>query len=144
MTTTYSIFAGDATEAVATRSNKGKALELATALRNDDKVAVRVETGSGKVVLDLQAPKKIKMSRPYTRVVPVPAEVVEMIDNKRVAYKRGPKARQFALLDASRGEYAIWDIARGEQVDVEVATTREAGRWFADERRAYADATPVD
>jgi hypothetical protein len=105
---------------------------------------VVVSVATGKIAHVRDAKRTIRMSAPYTRVVPVPDDVVEVIDGARVAYKRGPKARQFALLDDAKGAYRIWDVERRENVAVEVATTREAGRWFADERRAYADATPVE
>lgn len=140
-TTTYAIFAND--EQIATSSKKGVAIEKARSERDASKVDVRVETSKGTIVFALDAPRKIKMSAPYTRVVAMPEKVVEMIDGKRVAYKRGRVGAQFALLDASKGDYTIWDVDRGEEVDVEVATTREAGRWFADERDAYRAATPV-
>lgn len=125
-------------------AKKGDAIAFAQSHRDDARVAVAVSTDKGTLVFEQAAPRKIKMSAPYTRVVPVPDEVIERIDGARVAYKRGPKARQFALLDDAKGDYRIWDIERRETVDVEVETTRDAGRWFADERRAYADATPVD
>ena len=142
MSTKYTITVGGEVEARATRTNKAKALEFAQAIRNDERVAVEVATQTGTVVASFDAPKKIKMSAPYTRVVALPSEV-EFIDGRRVAYKRGRPGAQFALLDANKGEYAIWDVDLHVEVDIEVATTREAGRWFADERVAYRAANPV-
>lgn len=146
-TTTYTVFANDIA-LDATFTKKAKAVDAANAARDEQRVAVRVETGSGTVVHDVAAPKKIKMSKPYTRAVGVAEDVAEQIDGKRVAYKRGRAGAQFALLDANwtgegNGTYSIWDIDRGETVEVEIATTREAGRWFADERVAYRAAHPV-
>ena|ERR1044072_4768780 len=132
-TTTYTVFAG--TDEVTKASKKSKAVEAAQAYRDEHKVAVEVRTGAGTAVFSLDAPKKIKMSAPYTRVVQVPEEVVELIDGARVAYKR-PRVG-FALLDDGKGDYRIWDLKRGETVEVEVETTRDAGRWFADEAAAY-------
>src|ERR1044072_7587355 len=112
-TTTYTVFAG--TDEVTKASKKSKAVEGAQAYRDEH--------------------KKIKMSAPYTRVVQVPEEVVELIDGARVAYKR-PRVG-FALLDDGKGDYRIWDLKRGETVEGEGETTRDAGRWFADEAAAY-------
>lgn len=122
-------------------AKKAKAVEVAEA--NRGATPVEVVTDKGTVVHTVAPIKKINMSKPYTRVVPVPEEVAEVIDGKRVAYKRGRPGAQFALLDAAKGDYSIWDVDRGERVDVEVSTTREAGRWFADERQAYRAANPV-
>lgn len=139
-TTTYTIFANDTQ--VGTKSKKSTAVDFALATRNEQKVATRVETQNGTVVAEFAAPKKINMSAPYTRVVAVAPEVGDLIKGKRVAYFR--KRVGFALLDAGRGDYSIYDVKRGETVgDLEVGTTREAGRWFADEApalRALLDA----
>jgi len=147
-TTTYAVFADG--EQIATKSKKQVAVDLATATRDEQRVSVRVETQNGTVVFEQDAPKKINMSKPYTRTVnaTLSDEQVEVVDGKRVAYKRGRTGAQFALLDANwtgegPGTYSIWDLDRHEQVDIEVATTRQAGRWFADERVAYREAHPV-
>lgn len=137
-TTTYRVIAdveGVATE-VATKTKKATAVAFADAFANDAKTRVEVVTGTGTVVHTVDATKrKIKMSAPYTRVVAVPDEVVPTINGKRVAYKRTRVG--FALLDAGKGDYSIFDLVSMTEVgDVEVATTREAGRWFADEAPA--------
>lgn len=132
-TTTYAVFANG--EQIATASKKSVAIEKARAARDENRVDVAVVTGAGTEVFALAAPKKIKMSAPYTREVAVDAENVEYINGKRVAYKRTRVG--FALLDSGRGAYEIWDLERHVTMgEVEVATTREAGRWFADEARA--------
>lgn len=132
-TTTYTIFAGDAE--VGTKSKKSVAVEVARAKRDELGVDVEVRTQTGHVAFALAAPKKIKMSAPYTRVVAVDADTLEEIDGKRVAYFR--KRVGFALVDSGRGDYAIYDMTTRKQVgEIEVATTREAGRWFADEAPA--------
>lgn len=112
---------------------KSKAIEAAEANKGSE--PIEVITNKGTIVHVVAPVKKIKMSAPYTRVVPVPAEVAETINGKRVAYKRTRVG--FALLDASKGDYTIFDLVRGVEVgEVEVSTTREAGRWFADEAPA--------
>jgi hypothetical protein len=91
-----------------------------------------VVTASGKVVFESTAKRTINMSKPYTRVVPVPDEVVETIDGDRVAYKRTRAG--FALLDSGRGDYRVWDLVLNrEHEGVEVETTRDFGRWVSDE-----------
>ncbi len=128
MNTTYTV-----TNVAGSFSKKAKAIAAAEAARCD--VAVEVTTNKGTVVHTVPPIKKIKMSAPYTRVVAVPAEVIETINGKRVAYKRTRVG--FALLDASKGDYTIFDLVRNVEVgEIEVATTREAGRWFADEAPA--------
>lgn len=127
-TTTYTITTAEGV--VATKSKKATAIAFADSLGVD----ATVSTGTGTVVHEAKGPKKIKMSAPYTRVVALPEG--EMIKGKRVAYKR-PRVG-FALLDSGRGDYAIYDmVADAILEDVEVATTRDAGRWFADEAKAY-------
>jgi hypothetical protein len=133
-TTVYTITAGDNFEVeVGTATKKAKASELALAYRDEHKVAVRIATGAGNVVAELAAPKKIKMIAPYTRVVAVDHEEIK---GMCVAYKRTRVG--FALLDSGRGNYHIYDLDRRVLLDgvVEVSTTREAGRWFADEAPA--------
>lgn len=134
MTTTYSIIANDAI--IATATKKSKAIAAAQAHRDAEGVETSVVTSAGNVVHVVPAPRKIKMSKPYTRTVVVDADTAELINGKRVAYKRTRVG--FALLDASKGEYTIFDLVNGKELDqtVEVRTTREAGRFFADEAPA--------
>lgn len=132
-TTQYLVIAGSNLAEV--KNKKSAATAVALQLRNELGVDVLVSTAKGNVVFEMAAPKKIKMSKPYTRVVPVPAEVAETINGKRVAYKRTRVG--FALLDAARGDYSIFDLVNRVEVGViDVKTTREAGRFFADEAPA--------
>lgn len=135
-TTTYTVTRTDNGEVVATKSKKATAVAFADAFARENKVGVEVATGTGAVVHAVDgAKRKIKMSAPYTRVVALPAEVAEQINGKRVAYKRTRVG--FALLDAGKGDYSIFDLVNGTEVgEIEVTTTREAGRWFADEAPA--------
>lgn len=148
-TTTYDVIAinAEGESVFTTVTKKQTAVDAAKELRNDEGVAVRVVTSSGKVVFEQAAPKKIKMSPAYTRVVAVPSEVVETINGQRVAYKRARLG--FALLDANvtgqpNGTYTAWDLKRSEAVeDLEPMTTRDFGRWCADEGAAYRAAHPA-
>lgn len=127
-TTTYTVFAGD-TE-VGTKSKKATAVELARKARDEHKAAVRVVTQTGSVVFEAAAPKKIKMSPPYTRVVDLP-EGVEAPDGMRVAYVR-PRRKAAVLHDAEAGEYRILDLATGKLRKDTFATTRDAGKALLD------------
>lgn len=132
-TTKYLVFADG--EQVDVKSKRSVAIDRARALRDELAVDVSVSTEAGKVTFELAAPKKIKMSAPYTRVVAVDADVLKEINGMRVAYFR--KRVGFALCDAGRGAYAIVDMTTRKSLgEVEVKTTREAGRWFADEAPA--------
>lgn len=137
-TTTYHIatLANDGVMELGTKSKKATAVAFADSYASQNKVDVTVTTGAGTIVHESKgATKKIKMSAPYTRVVAVPADVAETINGMRVAYLR--KRVGFALLDAAKGEYTIYDVVNRRSVgEIEVATTREAGRWFADEAPA--------
>ncbi len=117
--------------AVATKSKKATAIELARATRDETKLAVVVKTGAGNEVLALAAPKKIKMSPRFTRVVELPEGVV-VPDGLRVAYVRARK--NVALLhdpSAEDGEqYAFFDYAKGVMRSERFATTRDAGQGF--------------
>lgn len=132
--TTYTVIANDTVTSEGV-SKKANAIDTARLLRDAEGVNVRVETNKGTVVFEQAAPKKINMSAPYTRTVNVTAEQAEMINGQRVAYKRTRVG--FALLDAARGDYSIYDLVNKQVVgDLDIATTRDAGRWFADEAPA--------
>lgn len=122
MTTTYTIFAGDVE--VGTKSKKSTAVDLARQARAERGVDVRVVTQAGTEVFVLAAPKKIKMSPPYTRVVDLPEGVV-VPDGMRVAYFR-PRRNAAVLHDGE--EYFILDTASNELRDETFATTRDAGK----------------
>ena len=141
-TTRYAVIAhtADAARVADVIVKKSVAIDAATALRNDESVSVTVvSVATGKVVFEIMAPRKIRMSAPYTREVPV---AQDEINGKRVAYTRVRVG--FALLDANKtgegnGTYTIYDLVNRRELDdetVEVRTTREAGRWFADEAPA--------
>lgn len=121
--TTYTIIAGG--ESKGTKSKKTQAVALATELRNELKVDVQVQTGAGTVVFELKAPKKIKMSKPYTRVVSLP-EGVEVPDGFRVAYFR-PRRKVAVLHDIHEG-YRLLSTATGELSEDVYETTRDCGK----------------
>ncbi len=120
-TTTYKVFAGE--ELVATKSKKATAVELARAERKSRNAGVRVETGTGTVVFEAAAPKKIKMTPKYQRVVDLP-EGVEAPDGMRVAYVR-PRRNGAILHDGDT--YRIMALDSGDLLEDEFETTREAG-----------------
>ncbi len=141
-TTKYAVVAhtADSAEVVSIETKKSVAADIARDHRDLESVAVTVVTvATGYVAFDIAAPRKINMSPAYTRVVNVEDE---HIAGKRVAYKRTRVG--FALLDANatgapNGTYSIYDLVNQCEVDsevIEVRTTREAGRWFADEAPA--------
>lgn len=125
--TTYTVLVNG--EARETRSNKAKAVELATALRNDEQASVEVQTGAGKTVFEMAAPKRIKMSKPFTRTVEVP-EGVTLPEGTRAAYVKARKGLiTLHRANAEQGEqYSLFDIKRGRELRQRFATTREAGR----------------
>lgn len=120
--TTYVIKAGG--ESIATKNKKATAVELAKATRNEQRVAVSVETGNGNVVFEQAAPKTIKMSPRYTRTVELP-EGFRVPDGFRVAYDR--RRKNIAIVhNAETGEYRVID-AKGKALAKGLVTTREAG-----------------
>lgn len=124
--TTYRIFADDAERA--TKSKKAPAVELAMQLRHDERVDVRVETDKGTLVFEAKAPKKIKMSKPFTRVVGLP-EGFEVPEGYRVAYTRSRKG--VALVhnfEDEDGPYALFDYVGDKFLLKGLPTTRSAGQ----------------
>ena len=124
--TKYNLFVGDEAEARATKSKRAQAVELADSIRKEEGVAVRVVTEAGKVVHEAAAPRKINMSRPYTRVVDLPEGVV-VPDGFRVCYHR-PRRQSALLHDAEAGEYRILNTKTGKLRKGIFATTREGGK----------------
>lgn len=122
--TTYTVFVNDK----ALEGNKVKkatAVDLARTERKAQNAAVRVETNNGKVVFEMPAPKKIKMSPQYTRVVDLP-EGVKIPKGKRVAYDRARK--NLAILhDEKTREYSVWDFKQNKILADGLETTRAAG-----------------
>lgn len=133
-TTKYNVLV--AGEVVATKTKKAQALELANATRDADKVAVQVVTTAGTEVLNLAAPKKIRMSPRYTKVQALPAgvELAEDIAGLRVAYVR--PQRNGAILhdpEAEAGkQYVVADLKTGKAIKQRFAKTREAGAFLND------------
>jgi hypothetical protein len=113
-------------ETVATKGKKAVAIELARTERKTNLADVKVVTTAGTVVFELAAPKKIKMSKPFTRVVAVPEGVVLPGDEWRPAYDRSRK-NLFILHNSETGEYAVFNFVTQEFLAEELATTREAG-----------------
>lgn len=120
--TKYNVFAADEVREV--KSKRQVAIDLATAIRKDERVAVRVETENGKVVFEAAAPKRIKMSPPYTRVVSLP-EDVEVPDGFRVAYHR-PRRKVAVLHDVHEG-YRLLNTETSELSEEVFETTRDCG-----------------
>lgn len=132
----YTITAG--TEVIGTKSNKAKAVELATAHRNEHKVEVAVLSKAGNPVFELAAPKTIKMSKPYTRVVALP-EGVKAPEGARVCYVR--KQAGLALLhrpSVAREDrpYTFLNLKTGKERKGGFETTRDAGKAFVAAREA--------
>jgi hypothetical protein len=123
--TKYVTFVNDAA-LEGTASKKAVAIENARVIRKNELADVRVETTNGTVVFELKAPKKIKMSKPFTRVVAVPEGVVLPGDEWRPAYDRSRK-NLFILHNSETGEYAVFNFVTQEFLAEELATTREAG-----------------
>lgn len=122
--TKYTVFVNDVA-LEGTKSKRQTAVDLARAERKAQNAAVRVETDKGTVVFEMPAPKKIKMSPQYTRVVDLP-EGVKVPEGKRVAYFR-PRRNGAILHDAETGEYSILNVTTGEELDEVFETTRDAG-----------------
>jgi hypothetical protein len=110
-----------------TKSKRATAVELARETRAQERVGVRVETEAGKVVFEMAAPKKIKMSPRYTRVQELPEGAI-IPEGHRVAYNRARKNLAITH-DANATDelpYAVVRFTDGEVLE-RTATTREAG-----------------
>lgn len=131
-TTTYHIFKQtvEGEVEVATKSKRATAIELATAIRRDEKVGTRVATGAGTVVFEAKARKPQKKTKPYTRVVGLP-EGFEVPEGKRVAYLRTQKGAAI-LHDAEEQLYTVFSYVEGKELAT-FDTTRQCGRFLADE-----------
>lgn len=123
-TTKYSVFVGDEAQARETRSKRQVAVDLATELRNSERADVRVVTDRGTEVFAMKAPKKIRMSRPFTRVVTLPEGAI-IPEGHRVAYDRSRK--NLAITHSPEEGYAVVRFTDGTVLADELATTREAG-----------------
>lgn len=133
--TTYNVITvtAEGENTVGTKSKKATAVELARDTRAEG-VGVRVETNAGTVVFELAAPKKINMSKPYTRVVDLP-EGAKIPAGARVAYTRNRKnAAIVHLPEAAEGkQYAVVNFVTGKFLAKSLPTTRACGRFLADE-----------
>jgi hypothetical protein len=125
-TTKYNVLANG--EIVTTKVKKTEAIEFATAHRNEHRVAVEVITTKGTPVFHLEAPKKIKMSPRYSRVVELP-KGVHPPKGKRVGYYR-PRVGLAVLHDpkAETEPYSLFDVTVGVELPERFATTRDAGQ----------------
>ncbi len=114
-----------------TFSKKAKAVEAAEAARKAEKRAtVQVVTGAGTVVFELKGPKKIRMSKPYTRTVELPEGFI-VPEGLRPAYTRARK-NLVILHDPTGGEegegsYSVHNGATNETLVSGLATTRDSG-----------------
>lgn len=125
-TTKYTVLVNDEAQEK-TFSKKALAVETARQLRKEQNAAVRVETQAGNVVFEQAAPKKIKMSPRYTRVVNLPADA-KIPDGMRVAYTRNRKNLAITHdFDAPEGPYNVVNFLTGEVLATEIQTTRDAG-----------------
>ena len=112
-----------------TFNKKATAVKAAQELRDSEGVSVVVQTQTGTVVFEQDAPKKINMSPRYTRVVDLP-EGVEAPEGGRVAYVR---PRQNAAVVHFAGEekgkqYALLNLKTGKLLKQRFATTRDCGQ----------------
>lgn len=123
------------------RSDKGKAITLATALAATHATTVEVATNKGTLVHTANAPKIHKRTPRYTRIDShdlVLAEGVVVPSGYDLAYVR-PRVGLALLRRVTKGvdgftvDYAVFDQATGARVVV--GTTREAGSIFAQVRR---------
>lgn len=104
-------------------TKKAKAVEIAEAARGTSPVDVM--TSAGTVVHTVPAIKKIKMSKPYTRVVELPAEFV-VPDGFRVCYTRARKG--LAVLHNFDEDYRLFNLKTQTILPEVYPTTRAAGR----------------
>lgn len=117
-------------------NKKSTAVDFANKHRDENKVAVSVETTTGKEVMSAAAPKKIKMSPQYSRVVELD-EGIEVPEGFRVAYKR-PRAGLAVLHDtnAEKGsdkQYAVMNLKTGKVPSRRFATTRQCGDFMTEQ-----------
>lgn len=103
-----------------TRSNKAKAITNAQAINASEKVAVRVQTTAGTVVMEAKAPKSRvitvhtpRWSRVETRV-PDLGDGVEIPEDYEVAYVRRRSASLVLRRQGAKGDYLVMDANTGE------------------------------
>jgi hypothetical protein len=106
--------------------DKTTAIKDATRFRNKERVNVKVATARGTIVFERPAPKKIRQSPKYSRVVRLPAGVTPPPSGYRVAYVR-PRADGAILHSRQDGKYRIMRLSTGELLSTEYSTAGEAG-----------------
>ena len=126
--TKYTVLGNDVELLEATFSKKAKAVEAAeTHAKADKRANVQVRTGAGTVVHEIKGQKRIKMSAPYTRVVPLPEGAI-IPEGMRVAYTRNRKGLAIVHdFNEPEGPYMVVRFTTGEVLGREIPTTREAG-----------------
>ena len=121
----FTIWAEGATEANSSAKTKADALAAAETLRTKERVAVEVRNSKGNVTAQLDAPKRIKMSKPFTRTVPVP-EGVTVPDGFRFAYSR-PR-RGVAVVHSPEQGYRLLNLGNSKLRKGSHKTSRAAGK----------------
>ncbi len=124
----YTITAGDVTE---TKSKRSAADARATELRNELRVDVIVTTDKGNVVFEMAAPKTIKMTPRFQRVVEADKlpEGVEVPAGLRVAYVRPRQGFAVLANDAAEGDrYSLLKLEDSSVLEDTFRTTRDAGK----------------
>jgi hypothetical protein len=106
-------------------NNKADAIKKAVRTRIRERAAVKVVTARGTVVFEKPAPKAIRQSPKYSRVVPLP-EGVKAPKGMRVAYVR-PRSNGAILHDGKDRVYRIMKLDTGEVLKSEYHTAGEAG-----------------
>ena len=126
--TQYIVFVNDEALEGKPATKKAKAVEAAEAAAKADKRAhVEVRTANGTVVHEIKGQKRIKMSAPYTRVVPLPEGAI-IPEGMRVAYTRNRKGLAIVHdFNEPEGPYMVVRFTTGEVLGREIPTTREAG-----------------
>lgn len=129
MATKYFILQGDFSSITDVKGKKQAAIDLALAIRAEQKTSVLVVTGAGTVVTHVKARKPQIKTKPYTRVVSLPEGFVAP-EGQRVAYLRGRKNAAI-MHDAEDMTYTVRRFTTGEVLGV-FETTRQCGRFLAD------------
>jgi hypothetical protein len=127
--TKYNVFTVNAEggeELVTTKSKKATAVDAARELRKEQSVAVAVRTEAGNEVFAMPAPKKIKMSPRYTRVVDLPENAI-IPEGSRVAYIRARKNLAITHNPEAEAPYSVVNFVTGEVLATDLETTRDSG-----------------
>lgn len=114
--------------AVASKSKKSTAIDLAQAIKQEERVATQVHTSAGTLVGEFKARKPQKRTKPYTRTVELP-EGFSVPEGKRVAYDR--KRKGCVILHDFDEQYWVYDLKTNDILGT-FGTTRQCGRFLAD------------